>query len=322
MNKRRLADMLGGDAENEELSEGRLHLAFLLFVSGAVLLLAAAVLFVVAQVFPHTFDLSMRFVLRHVGGITGGVGATLLFVGIVAALSTRPYMRWLAIAGAVVSLVGVAGFGYAYPHHWGIGQDLSIPVIVTLTVGFAVMIGATFASTVSNLILRQRIRAELRDELGREPTDEEVRRDVEEALAMYDYTWGGTRVDRTKGLRISEEHVDQLEVHGWKFQESEDADTAGLDRSTQMLTALRGGVEKEGELELGGVDQKGAALKRLREGKAEAEANRPWNRFKAWLGRLWARLKAAIGIGETEADEAATGTDEAETGTDDGPEAP
>lgn len=285
---RRLVE--GGHEDAPEVSEHRLHLAFLLFVAGGLLLLASAVILVTAQLFPYTFELSMRFVLRHAGGVIGGVGATALFVGIVAALSTRPYMRWLAAAGGFVALAGTAGFAYAYPYHWGVGQDLSVPVILTLTAGFTLLVGSTFAAVVSNLILRQRIRAKLRDELGREPTDEEVERDVERALADYEYTWGGVAKDTTKGLRIREESFEGYEMHGWKFQDEELDDSLSIAQSTQMLTQLRGGVERQGTIALDGVDQKGAALAHLRQEKAKEEAARPINRLKAWFRRLWARL--------------------------------
>lgn len=274
------------------------------------MVLVASALLVAAQIFPHSLTLSMRHVLRRVGGVVGGVGGTILFAGMVGALSTRAYMRWLAVAGAVVALAGVAGFGYAYPYQWGVGQDLSIPVILVVTAGFTMLIGATFAATVSNLILRQRVREDLREELGREPTDEEVARDVEEALAQY--TWGGMKKtkdrDRSRKIAVKEEPAQALEVHGWKTVESEDVDVGSLDRSLDQLKAFRGGAEQTGELEEGGsVGTNSAALTQLRQDKAEAEAKRPWNRFKARVANVGQAIRDRVGRGDDE--ETAEGED-------------
>lgn len=298
-----------GQPDDENVTEGRLHAAFLLFVSGGLLCLIAAAVLVAAQLFPETFTLSMRFVLRHVGGVIGGIGATALFAGIVAALSTRAYMRWLAAVGGVIAVAGVAGFGYAYPYHWGVGQDLSVPVILVLTAGFTLLVGSTFAAVVSNLILRQRIRKELREDLGREPTDAEVERDVQEALSQYTFNWGGVREDNTKGLTFTEEPLEGYQVHGWRPNRDEELDDYGsLERSTSTLLKFRGGAQHQGDIALDGVDQKGAALADLRRQKAQATANRPVNRLRSWLAHLWARIKAWFAGRNADAEDREDGT--------------
>lgn len=303
-----------GREDQPQVSEGRLHASFFLFVAGGVALLASAAVLVYAQLFPATFDLSMRFVLRHVGGVVAGLGAVMLFTGLVAALSTRPYMRVLAAVGAVVSLAGVAGFGYAYPWRWGVGADLSVPVIVVLTVGFAVLVAATFAAVVSNLILRQRVRQQLREDLGREPTDEEVARDIEEAMERYRYTWGGVREDTTRGLTIDTEPAEGFVVTNWKLsRDVEDDDLPSALRSTSTLLAFRGLSSKEGELDVGSMDTDAASLVALRQEKASAEANRWTRRLRAWLARRWAQILRALGRAPDEAPtrQAAPGADDA-----------
>lgn len=278
--------------EEAGYTERRLHLAMALFIAGVLLVLAGAVLLVAAQWYPPTLELSMRYTLRQIGGLTAGLGVVVLFLGLLAALYTKRYMRWLGLAGGCVTVAGLAGFAWAYPFNWGVpGQpDWSGPVALTLLSGATTLIAATFAAMVSNMVLRMRVRGALRDEFGREPTDEEVNRDIDEALRRHRYTWGGIVERADHGLRFRDEPIPpEFLAMGWKERKHESG-TEALDASQRMLNAFRGGRMRTGELDQGKLDASAGMLRRLRDEKAAAEARKPWNRFKTWLRRVWARF--------------------------------
>ncbi|MGQ0536328.1 MAG: DUF7139 domain-containing protein [Methanobacteriota archaeon] len=283
-------------------SERRLHGSFTLYIAGGVLVLAAVALLVFGQTYPATRDLqTTRYFLREAGGAVAGAGTIVLFLGKLFALYTKRYMRLLGYAGALVSVVGVGGFLWAYPAHWGVPgvEDRSVPVAIVLTAGLALLVSATFAASVANLVLRSRVRGALWDTLGREPTDEEIDRDIEDALRKHRYTWGGIAVHQgEKGIRFKDEPIPrEWEEIRWKLGREFDAtDTRAFDAAKRQLDAFRGGRMRTGDLDLAGLDTNADSLRALRAALAAKEADRPWNRFKAWLHRLFDRLLAALHI--------------------------
>ncbi|HVL87138.1 MAG TPA: hypothetical protein VM681_03885 [Candidatus Thermoplasmatota archaeon] len=292
---RRLCEWAGSE-DGAAYSDRRLHASFLLFVSGALLVLAALALVAWGQAYPADASQSMmRYWMRQTAGIAGGLGVCALFLGMLSALYTRAYMRWLGLAASATALAGVLGFAYAYPFAWGVpGQtDWSIPVSLALGVSLAVLIGTTFAAVASNVILRTQARGRLRAELGREPTDDEIERDIDDALRRYRFTWGGLAEgqDASRGLRIRDDPLPpEWQAMGWKLgRDEERADTTALDAAHRQLDAFRGGRLRHGELALGNLDASANALQALRAERSAKEAARPWNRFKAWLRRLFDR---------------------------------
>lgn len=280
----------GAEPDEDDVEEGRVRVSFLLFAAGAALSVLGTLVLAAGQLYPWTVDVSMRYMLRHVGGIALGIGATGLLLGTVSALIPEGWIRWTAAAGAVVSLGGVGGFAYAYPTRWGVGDDLSLPVVGVLLVGYGLLAGSTLAALAANLVLRQRARDKLRQELDREPTDAEVARDVEEALRDSAWTWGGVREDETKPLRVAapSDTEEDVEVHGWKLKmDLEEEDGGRMDESVTQLAAMRGGQMQTGDAELGDADSK---VQRLAEVKAQGPPDSPtkgrWDRFRDWVGGL------------------------------------
>jgi hypothetical protein len=279
----------GVEPGEDEVDEGRVRASFLLFAGGAVLAFLGTLVLAAGQLFPWTAEVSTRYVLRHVGGVALGVGATGLLLGLVAGLMPEGWIRWTAAAGAVVSLVGVGGFAYAYPTRWGVGADLSLPVVAVLLAGYTLLAGSAIASVAANLVLRERARDRLREKLDREPTDAEVAADVEEALRDSSWTWGGVEEDPSKPLEVaSAQESADVELHGWKLKlDLEEEDGGRLDESVSALSAMRGGNEQTGEGQFDDADSKVQRLAQVQaEGPPEPARKGRWGRLRDWVGGL------------------------------------
>lgn len=279
----------GASPEDDQVEEGRVRASFLLFSAGAALAVLGTLVLAAGQLFPWTAGMSTRYALRQVGGTVLGIGATGLLLGVVSALIPKGWIRWTAAAGALVSLAGVAGFAYAYPTRWGVGSDLSLPVIALLLAGYGMLAGAALASLAANLVLRERARERLREQLDREPTDAEVARDVEEALRGSAWTWGGVQEDTSKPLNVAsvEDADEKVELHGWKLKLDMEEDSARLDDSVTQLAALRGGQQQTGDAELGDADSKSQRLAEIQaQGPPEPATKGRWARLRDWVGEL------------------------------------
>lgn len=278
----------GTSPEDDQVEEGRVRASFLLFSGGAALAVLGTIALAAGQLYPAFGASSPRYLLRLVGGTVLGIGATSFLLGVVSALIPRGWIRWTAAAGALVSLAGVAGYTYAYPMRWGINEDLSLPVIALLLVGYGLLAGATLASLAANLVLRERAREDLRRKLDREPTDAEVARDVEEALQDSAWTWGGVREDDSKPLDVAgASDTADVELHGWKLKLDMEEDSASLDDSVTRLSAMRGGQQQTGDAELGDADSKSQRLAEIKaQGPPEPATKGRWARLRDWVGEL------------------------------------
>jgi hypothetical protein len=199
----------------------------------------------------------------------------------------------MGLAGAAISAAGIAMFSWAYPERWvveftGPGvQDYSVVVLATYVLGTVVLVGATFASLVADFVLRMQIRARLRGELGREPTDGEIQADIDEAMRKHKVSWGGMGPDPTKGLTV---HVEALPKE-WqaampKFGREYIASgerVAAVDGAVDKLLDFRGGRIRKGELPENGLGAAADHLKALRDAKAHMPKRSLWQRFVDWV---------------------------------------
>jgi hypothetical protein len=101
-------------------------------------------------------------------------------------------------------------------------------------------------------------------------TDEQVRRDIDEATAASDVSWGGVKKTETKRLQLNTDGIEDLDRKGFEGVEAKRVRGAGIDDSIQGLKAMKGDVDRSARSE-GGVDDQASALKELRE-QQQAEA--------------------------------------------------
>jgi hypothetical protein len=220
--------------------------------------------------------------LRELGGVLGGLGLLVLLWGILAGLPSARLFRRAGSLGAVVGLLGLAAFAWAYPQNWGKldAPDHSVTVMATYTAGVVLLVGATFAALVADFVLRMQVRGRLRTELGREPTDEEIQRDIDEAMRKHRVTWGGVVADEGTGLRVKVESLPSewaaiMPKIGRETVASGERVTA-VDNAVDKLLEFRGGRNRTGAMPEAGVGDAANALRALRAAQPERRAKRGW----------------------------------------------
>ncbi|EMA61363.1 DUF7139 domain-containing protein [Halorubrum lipolyticum] len=141
-----LSEAYGGRGRSE-VDPRRLYLGVGSFVAGTLLLVAG--LFVAAEVvLPSGYSSAEA---RRLGGVLGGVGVPLVFLGVMTVLPADRNTRVAAIVGAAVMCLGVALFAYAYPYHWVGGPrpeltDLTLPTAGLYFVGAATTLWSVFVA--------------------------------------------------------------------------------------------------------------------------------------------------------------------------------
>lgn len=226
--------------------------------------------------------------LRELGAVLAGAGLLVLLWGILAGLPPHRTLRIIGLGGLVIGCLGLAAFSWAYPQNWGKPglTDHTVTVLGTYVAGLVLIVAATFAALVSDFVLRMQARSRLRSELGREPTDDEIQRDIDEALRKHKVTWGGLSEDTTKGLKFRAEALPgDWKVFAPRFGretvasgERADAVSSAVD----ALTHFRGGRQRSGEIAEGGSADAAEALRALRTAQAVAPK-------RTWLDRLLGR---------------------------------
>jgi hypothetical protein len=222
--------------------------------------------------------------VRRLGGVLGGVGLLMLMWGILAGLPSHRTLRVIGLFGAVIGGIGIAAFAWAYPQNWGRPRvdDHTVTVLATYVLGLVLLVAATFASLVADFVLRMQVRSKLRGELGRDPTDEEIQRDIDEAWRRHKVTWGGTVADTGRGIKVKVEDLPAdwaaLPRIGREVYAGGERATA-VDTAVDQLTNFRGGRQRKSELPEAGLGDSAGALKALRTARAEAPKPSFWDRL-------------------------------------------
>ncbi|PSP82341.1 permease [Halobacteriales archaeon QS_1_68_17] len=220
---------------------------------------------------------------REVAIALAMVGLPAFVTSVVVLLPVDRRALYAGIAGSAVCLVAVGLFVAAYPRQWNVsGTDYSTVGIGVYAVGLAVLGGATGAALVAHHLSRTPAPAGERSvegagAAGSTPdasgggetvTDEQVRRDIDEAMADADLTWGG--VEKTEGKRLKVETPDEdIDISGLDADAANTKRSESVDDAVSGLQKLRGGQREEGTGE--GTDEQTAALQELRERKQQEE---------------------------------------------------
>ena len=125
-----LSEAYGGRGRSE-VDPRRLYLGVGAFVAGT-LLLVAGLLVAAEVVLPSGYSSGDA---RQLGGVLGGVGVPLVFLGVMTVLPADRNTRIAAIGGAAVMCLGVALFAYAYPERWVGGPRPDLPNLTLHTAG-------------------------------------------------------------------------------------------------------------------------------------------------------------------------------------------
>lgn len=254
------------------------YAGFALFFGGLALSIVGLAVFAVEQV---AFGPGKEYSVRQIAFAVGALGLPTLFLGVTVLLPVDRRARIGAVVGEVVCLVAIAFFTRYYPYQWDVssGPDYSMQGVGIYAVGIVTVVAATFAALVSYHVERvtpAEVVAETSEEDdGPEVTDEDVRRDIDEAMADADLSWGGVAKRETKRLELNTAPVDDIDRTSMENATAKTTRTAGVDDAVNGLKELRGG-EKE-TASGGGTDDQTTALNELRKQRAaerQAEADR------------------------------------------------
>lgn len=271
-------------------ADSDLTLGFGLFFGGIGFGLLGLLLFLwSAALDPGTLaDPNMTFwTLREVAFTLGMVGLPALMLSIVVLLPVEDRVRYAAAAGAAVTVVAVAAFVATYPFSFNVDSSTTAAVVGLYALGFVAVIGSTGAALVGHHLERAApTGTEAAESETEEVSEEQVRRDIEDAMDDADLTWGGVRTGESRRLTIdadAEEDVDttSFDQAGGNVTRVE---SGGTEDAVAGLKKLRGGETKEARSS-STTDDQAAALRELRESQRQEAAQRGWlDRARALFG--------------------------------------
>jgi len=270
-----------GDPETET----DVYLGFALFFGGIALGAVGIIVFFLSALASSPGDTA--FALREVAVVASAGGFPVLLLGIVVLLPGDRRMRYAALGGLAVCLVAVAAFVSVYPMNWNVSRspDYSAQIIAIYAVGLVAVVGATGAALVGHQVERA-TPAERAAEVGSTAggvsessgsggasetvSDEQVRRDIDEAMADADLSWGGVARKNTKRLELNTPSDVEVDREAFENAEATTVRSSGqnVDDALSNLRKLQG---REREMDSStGVDDQTAALTELRK-QQEAE---------------------------------------------------
>ena len=264
-------------------AERTVYGGFGLFFGGIALALIGIVVFLAsATVSP---DDLFRYTLRELAGVAGAVGLPALLLGVTVLLPVDRKALYAAAAGTAVCLAGVGLFSVSYPYAWNVvGSDRSGQVVAVYALGIVVVIGATGAALVGHHIHRASTTERVVErEVGESAagggtsadeavTDEQVRRDIDEAMAESELSWGGVDTMKTTRLTLNTDAFDDIDHSNVADVEAKTVRSSGrnVDDAVNAMRGLRGGETKEAR-STQTTDDQTAALRALREQRAAGD---------------------------------------------------
>ncbi|GGM74783.1 hypothetical protein J2752_002686 [Halarchaeum rubridurum] len=294
--------------EPERLAD--VYVGFGLFFAGVTLGVLGAVVFGWSSTIPASVHFHWQ--LREVAGTLALVGLPAFLLSIPVLLPVDRRAMYAAGLGAVVCLGGVGVFVASYPQHWNVQgtADYSTLGVFVYSAGLVVLVGAGGAGLVTDRIERARQSASAAangggGEDGNDATgatggsgsagaetvsDEQVERDIEDAMSSSELSWGGVEKTKTTRLNLSAGTDDEeVERSNLTPDNANVSRSTGADDQVAALQKLRGNEEPAEETGEGADDQV-AALQELRkkqqaEEVATADDDGVVDRVKSLFGR-------------------------------------
>ncbi|MFB6108526.1 MAG: permease [Haloplanus sp.] len=263
-----------GDPE----AETDVYLGFALFFGGISLGAVGIGIFLLSAL--ASGPNSTAFGLRQVAVVASAGGLPILLLGIVVLLPGDERMTYAAVGGLVVCLAAIALFVAVYPMHWNVDRtpDYSAQGVGIYAVGLVAVVGSTAAALVGHQVERA-APAGTREAAGggdgdateaETVSDEQVRRDIDDAMADANISWGGVTRSEGKRLELNTETVDDIDRTSLENAEATTVRSSGrnVDDALSNLRKLQGREEKTDTST--GVDDQTSALTELRK-QQEAE---------------------------------------------------
>ena len=269
-----------GDPETET----DVYLGFALFFGGIALGAVGIVVFLLSAAVSGGG--TPAWAIREVAMVAAAVGFPIILLGMVVLLPGDRRMAYVSVGGLAVCLVAVALFVATYPMNWNVARtpDYSAQGVAIYAVGLVAVVGATGAALVGHQVERAtpgERAAAVSTETGEggssgaggaseNVSDEQVRRDIDEAMEDADLSWGGVNRKNTKRLELNTPSDVEVDREAFENAEATTVRSSGqnVDDALSNLRKLQG-REQETDASTG-VDDQTAALTELRK-QQEAE---------------------------------------------------
>jgi len=274
-----------------DTSRPEIYSGFGLFFAGVTFGFAALVVFLYSGTAPAGTD--RYWLLREIALVSGSLMVPAVTLAVVILLPVGRRTHAVSAIGTTICLVSILWFTRVYPWQWSEANDTS--VISLYAVGVALLVGATGAALVAQYIDRATEQPTEGPQSGEadsatdDVSDDQVRADIDDAMADSSLTWGGVEaepttkrlefdmpdaaevgnvgdnVDAVTETRSASGSVDDAVDGLRKLQGGEDATarTESPDDQVSALAAMREQQQADDDVETG-VDRPGV-LARLRE---------------------------------------------------------
>jgi hypothetical protein len=283
----------------EPSDERDVYAGFGLFFGGIALGLVGVAVFLLGAA---TSGAGPAFALREIAVVLAASGLPAALVGAVVLLPGDDRTTYAAVGGTAVCLVAVGVFVASYPQAWNVARtpDRSALGVGVYAVGLVATAAATGAALVGHQVERVALlaeRGEADDDGSSEETvsDEDVRRDIDEAMSNAELTWGGVERAETTRLEFRTD-VEDVETNADRVDATETrAEGENVDDAVSNLQRLQG-REVNATASERTVDDQTAALTELKERQRAAEtATAERDRDDAREGGLVDRIVRLLG---------------------------
>jgi hypothetical protein len=268
----------------EPESESDVYLGFALFFGGITFGLLGLALFLGSSTASIEQGSDFFWQIREIAIVLAMLGLPSFVLSFVVLLPVDRRARYASGFGVAVCVVAVAVFVWAYPSTWNVpGTDYSREGITIYAAGLAVLVASSGAGLVgqrlkdAETVKEIREVREIREEVpverdtgdasadtGEDVSEEQVRRDIEQAMNDTDLNWGGVERNETRKLRIEtdDEGIDSSAFENLSANESRSSG-AGVDEAVSGLRNMQ--TEEQDTATGDDVDDQTAALQELRE---------------------------------------------------------
>lgn len=282
------------------------YLGFGLFFGGIAFAGVGVLVFLWSSAYPESADAFWQ--LREIAITLSAVGLPTFLSSLIVLLPVDRRAKIAAAIGSVICLIGVVMFVLAYPYNWNVsGADASAQGVATYALGLVVLVAAIGSALVADYIERANASAQASAgaggstasaDSGPTATDAEesvseaqVARDIEDAMADAELSWGGVEKTDTKRLTFdteaAEADIDRSTFDRVGANENR-AEGDDVDAAVSSLQQFRG---EEAEQATGqGTDQQADALSQLRDQQATEQAQAESEQ------RLSDRLRDRLGL--------------------------
>lgn len=227
--------------------EGRtdVYVGFGLFLGGIGLAVVALLLFL----WSATLEARTAAYFAWVGPAyaIAMLSVPLTLLGVVVLLPSDRRTFYISVAGVAVTIAAVVVFLSVYPDDWLYGDDYTVEVVAIYAVGLTGVAASTGAALIAHYLDMARTVDELERELPDEDTeesysDEQIERDIEEAMADVELSWGGVEKNDNTRLNFSDHEFDDVEVD--TSAGTTTTRSSGVDDQVAGLRGLKSGETK------------------------------------------------------------------------------